>query len=480
MGLTPLFDLASTALRTQQLVLQTAGHNLANVSRPSYSRQEVVLVNLPPVNMNGLRVGVGVNAESVRQIVDPLVEAQLLAARMRSSEAEAHRDGLSRLERLFTDIDGGGLQEAFDAFFAAADDVAIHPQGIAERTVFLASAEGVAAQMRARYERIAALQREMDDRIVSAVPRINGLLDRIARLNGEIFQAEVGRQPANDLRDERREALAELSDLIGNTQFETQEGITVVGPNGLAMVEGQRVRHIVADTTTAPALIGLDGRALGRLGFEVGGGGFVAFSDGVDGGEVGGLLAVRDGDLPAVTASLDQLTTAFRTAVNAVHANGEDLDGNAGGALFGGTGAIDLTVLITDPRQVAASAATTPPAPNSPEDNQNALALAALGSRVLDGTDPGLGSADLGKQTVVEFLSTVVAVVGSIADTATVRAEAAGALTAQITSQRAAESGVSTNEELLTLLNAQRAFQAAATMVTVAANTIDAVLDMAR
>lgn len=480
MGLTPLFDLASASLHTQQLILQTTGHNLANVDRAHYSRQEVLLANVPPVNVNGLAVGMGVKAESVRQIVDPLLEAQLLAARGRSTEAEARHGGLSRLERLFTDIDGGGLQEAFDAFFAAADDVALHPQGVTERTVFLTTADSLAARIRARSERVGELQREMDHRVVAAVPRINGLLDDIARLNGAIFQEEVGRHTANDLRDERREALTELSKLVGNTQFEAEAGITVVGPDGLLLVEGQRVNHIVADRSTAPALMGLDGYALTRLGFQVGPGDFVAFSDAVDGGEVGGLLAVRDGDLPAVAASLDQMATGFRTAVNAVHSNGEDLDGNPGGALFGGAGAADLTVLITDPRRVAASAATIPPAPNSPEDNRNALALAGLGSVALDGTDPALGNADLGGQTVVGFLASVVAAVGSLTEAASVRAEAAEGLTVQITNQRAATSGVSTNEELLTLLDAQRAFQAAATLVTVATSTVDAVLDMVR
>jgi flagellar hook-associated protein 1 FlgK len=479
MGLTPLFDLAARALETQQLVLQTTGHNLANVDRPGYTRQRVVLVNTPPQQSVGVSVGSGVTADGIRQIVDPLLEAQLVQARTRSAEAGASRDELARLEQLLTDLDGGGLQGAFDGFFGAVADLSAHPQGIAERTIVLARAERLAGDLRQRAAALSLLQRQVDERVVAAVPRVNGLLDDIARLNGQIFHGEITSGAANDLRDQRQEAMGELGRLVGVHYFEAEDGVTVIGSDGLVLVNGTRVNHLVADVTTAPVLSALDGRALVQLGFEVGGGVFVPFSEPV-GGEVGGFLAVRDGDMPALASRLDALAEALRLSVNTVHASGEDLDGNAGGNLFGGTTAGDISVLITDPRRLAASAATTPPGPTTPEDNRNALALLALATTALDGTDAALGNADLGDQTFVDYMATTVGALGSRAETTSERAEAAEALEAQVQSQRHAVSAVSTNEELLMLLDAQRAFQAAATLVGVATVTLDAVLEMVR
>ena len=479
MGLTPVFDVATRALQAQELVIRTTGHNLANVNRPGYSRQRVELTNERPTNYTPLVIGNGVRVETVRQIVDPLVERQLLLARSDSAHASTARDELTRLEQLTAELDGTGLQNGLDAFFAAAGDVALHPQGGSERTVFLARAESLSADVRSRAGSLAELQRQVDDRVVAAIPRINGLLDNIARLNGEIFTSELNNHTANDLRDQRQEALGELSKLVGIAQFEAEDGVTVLGPDGILLVDGVRATHLVGDTSTAPALLGLDGRGLTRVGFAVGGGGFVEFQHPVEGGELGGLLAVRDQDITATAASLDQLAVAFRTAVNAVHTSGEDLDGNAGAALFGGTGAADLSVLITDPRQVAASAATGA-APNTPEDNSNALALAALASTALDGTDPAVGNADLAGQTFSGFLSSIVADVGTLAESAGTRAEASGALTTQLEVQRAAVSGVNTDEELTGLLEAQRAYQAAAMLVTVATATLDSLLEMAQ
>jgi flagellar hook-associated protein 1 FlgK len=479
MGLTPVFDVATRALHAQELVIRTTGHNLANVNRPGYSRQRVELTSERPTNFTPLVIGNGVRVETVRQIVDPIVERQLLLARSASAHSSSARDELARLEQLVAELDGTGLQNGLDAFFAAAGDVALHPQGGPERTVLLARAESLTANVRDRAGSLAELQRQVDDRVVAVIPRINGLLDSIAGLNGEIFTSELNGQTANDLRDQRQEALGELATLVGVAEFEAEDGVTVLEPDGILLVDGVRTNHLVGDTATAPGLVGLDGRALNRVGFAVGGGAFVEFSGPVEGGELGGLLGVRDGDITATAASLDQLAVAFRTAVNAVHANGEDLDGNAGGALFGGTGAGDLSVLITDPRQVAASAATGAAA-NTPEDNSNALALAALASIAFDGTDPAVGNADLGGQTFTGFLSSIVADVGTLAETAGTRAEASEALTSQLEAQRSAVSGVNTDEELTGLLEAQRAYQAAAMLVTVATATLDALLEMAQ
>ena len=77
MAITPVFDVATRALHAQELVIRTTGHNLANVNRPGYSRQRVELTSERPTNFTPLVIGNGVRVETVRQIVDPIIERQL-------------------------------------------------------------------------------------------------------------------------------------------------------------------------------------------------------------------------------------------------------------------------------------------------------------------------------------------------------------------------------------------------------------------
>jgi flagellar hook-associated protein 1 FlgK len=464
MGISPVLDIAARALRAQDVVLQTIGHNIANASTPGFSRQDAVLVSERAQQLGGLTVGSGVGVATVRQIVDGLLEGQLLRARSaRAHEGRAETE-LARLEAVFDDLDGKGLSGALDEFFAAADDLALHPEGIPERTTLLAKAESVAVTFRDYRAQLATAQRDADDGIVSAVTRINALADEIAELNTRIATTEIGGHTANDLRDQRREALGRLADLVGVSQYENDQGVTVLGPGGIALVTGGRTTHLVADQTASPS-VGLDGRALASIGFLAPGDTFVRLPAAITGGELGGLLAVRDGHLPDVATRLDTLANTVRTAVNAVQSDpaGSDLDGAAGTDLFGGTGAADLTVLLTDPRKLAASLT------GAPEDNGNARALAAIA---------GQGQAGLGGATLGGFLAALVSSVGSVAETAGTRAAAAESLTAQLRARREAVSGVSLNEELVGLLRAQRAFQAAATLINVTNTTLDALFSI--
>jgi flagellar hook-associated protein 1 FlgK len=465
MAISPVLDLAARALRAQETVLQTVGHNIANQSTPGYSRQDAVLVSERAQQLGGLTIGSGVGVATVRQTVDSLLEAQLLRARSDQAQQGRAQSQLARVEEIFSDLDGQGLRGALDDFFAAADDLALHPEGIAERTTLLAKAESLARYFRDHAAQLAQVQRDAEDGVTSAVARVNALSDQIAGLNREIAHAEITGQTANDLRDQRREALGQLADLVGVSQYENEQGVTVLGPGGVALVEGGRVTHLAADQATNPS-VGLDGRALSTVGFLGPNDAFIALpATAITGGELGGLLAVRDGHVPDVAADLDTLANALQTAVNAVQsdAGASDLDGAVGTDLFGGSGAADLTVLITDPRKLAASLT------GSPEDNQNARALAAVGSDA---------QASLGGSTLSGFLATTVASVGALSQDAADRATAAEALTAQLRTRREAVSGVSLNEELVKLLSAQRAFQAAATLINVTNTTLDALFSI--
>ena len=58
------------ALLTAQASLDIIGHNVANANTPGYSRQHVGLSASSVLNLRGLSIGAGVDANSVRRTVD--------------------------------------------------------------------------------------------------------------------------------------------------------------------------------------------------------------------------------------------------------------------------------------------------------------------------------------------------------------------------------------------------------------------------
>lgn len=463
MAISGILDIARRALLAQQAALRVIGNNVANVNTPGYSREEPLLEAARARFEGGARVGGGVRFDGVQQIVDSAIERRLLAARSGAGEKSATRDELRRLEEAFTDLqDQGGLPAALDAFFAAADALARNPEGLPERRVLLARGGALAAEVRRRAASLAELQRGVDDRLVDTVGRANELIARVAELNGQIVPAELGGQVAAALRDQRRVAIGELARILGLHVLERDDGsVRVASTSGIVLVDGSTAHALAVHKESA----GLDGLPLHEVGTTGADGGFISLSSRLGGGELEGLLDVRDNKLPALASDLDTFATTLRDAVNAVQtdAAGRDLDGNVGTDFFSGSGAADLTVALSDPRAIAAARSA------EPGDNQGALALAGLAST----TFTALGGATLGGA-----LATELARVGEQVRSAEDSASVAAALLTQAENARDAVSGVNLNEELTTLLGYQRAFQAAGVLTRVGNSVLDDLLRM--
>jgi len=287
-----------------------------------------------------------------------------------------------------------------------------------------------------------------------------------------ITAAEAGGQRANDLRDRRRTAVADLAGVVGVQTVETADGaLTVSAANGAVLVDGGGVVHQLA---VRKQVVGLDGQALHEAGLADRSGNFIAVPGTFAHGELAALARVRDSDLVGASGQLDGFASAIITEVNRVQTNGGagavDLDGGSTAAvpLFGGTDAKTITVLLTGAdagRRIGAALSA------EPGDNQNALALADLRT-----TAQGA----LGATTFSGFLAGLTGQVGESAAQARDGAQAAEALQQQLHNQRESFSGVNLNEELTNLLRYQRAFQASAEAINVGNQVLDELMQLVR
>ena len=455
MAISNALTIGKRGLRAAETALAVTAQNIANAVTPGYSRQVVELEADPPLlDTSGVLLGSGVHVDSVRQAVDPLLDRRLLTAGTARREAGARSGQLGTLAGIVNDVDDPSLATALNGFFDAADALARNPGGLAERQTFLARAGTLTAEVNRRSAAIASLQRAADDRLETGLNEANGLLQQIRDLNTEIVRVEAGDQQANDLRDQRTQALSRLGGLLGVSATEEPNGaLTVSASNGVVLVSGTGV---VTSLGTQPAAApGLDGRAVGQLGI-VTPGGFTALPATYAQGELGALAAVRDGEIADASTALDTFALALRDGVNAIQTDrlARDLDGNATTAapIFDGTGAANLAVVLTDPRRVGAALST------ELGDNRNALAFADL---------RGTPQTSLGSLTFAAYLGSQQAIVGEEAARASDTATASDLLHEQVENERLSLSGVNLNEELTNLLKYQRAYQAAARVISV-------------
>jgi flagellar hook-associated protein 1 FlgK len=208
------------------------------------------------------------------------------------------------------------------------------------------------------------------------------------------------------------------------------------------------------------------GNQSASVGFARGTDGTVAFTvqaaDGVapvtsSGGALAGVVeaAARIAD---ARIQLGGIASAFTSGVNAVQAEGSDLTGTAGAALFAtGSSATDITVALTDPNGIAAAAKGA-----SPRDNSNLANLATL-------------------RTTGAFETKATALVSSNAATLASRqqvATAQGSIRDNAIAARDAVSGVNLDSEAVDLLRFQQAYSASSRVIQVARDTLQSILDI--
>ena len=312
------------------------------------------------------------------------------------------------------------------------------------------------------------LQREADNRIGQAAFDANANLQHLAQLNREIVAGERAGRETNDLRDQRQVALGELASQLSIQVVEGDSGsVNVYSSSGQGLVIGGDAATLT--TELDPTHLGLDGNPLSRIGIETLDGGVILLVRRPSAVRSGRCSTLRDTTLTDNATSLDLLATTLRDAVNAVQTDpaGRDLDGNVGHPFFSGTGAADLRVAITDPRDIAAARATTNLA-----DNTNALALVDVGTT--DVRRPR--RCDARSATSGRYSRRSANRRARAEDDATIEENVSAALAAQ----REAVSGVSLDEEFTNLIQFQRGFQAAAQLINVSNTMLDDLLGIVR
>ncbi|NJD69427.1 MAG: flagellar hook-associated protein FlgK [Candidatus Methylomirabilota bacterium] len=446
--------MARKALQAQQVAIQTTGHNIANANTPGFTRQRVDLspsISFPLVATGSL--GTGVNVKDISRIRDLLLDSQYRDAHQALSRQEAEEATLSQIELIVGEPSDNGLSAGLSALFASFQDLANYPTDFAVRSVVRDKARAVADQFHRLDEGFERLKIDLYNEIQVVVKQVNGLAQQIADLNRQIAMSEGGVGEANDLRDQRDQALDELSGLVGGSLVEDIAGqVRVTVGGGLTLVDGLTAVAVQAQDfdQTDPDYPDSVRLFLGGHLLTPGG------------GRLAGLLNSRNSTssfVKGVQSQLDALAKALIDEVNTVHAAGFGLDGISGRNLFtpllttaGAARFISVDAAIeADVMTIAASSNA------DPGDNSTAVTLAGLQD---DSTVVMLPSGQ--SVTFGGYLS------GLVSDLAEQEAGAKRSVSLHtgmedfLIGRRDQASGVSLDEEMTNLIRFQKAYEAAA------------------
>ncbi|MGD9975141.1 MAG: flagellar hook-associated protein FlgK, partial [Desulfatirhabdiaceae bacterium] len=443
-------------LIAHQLALNVTGHNIANVNTPGYTRQRVNLVTNSTQATPVGTLGTGVNVTKIQRLVDRFTGTRINQNIQDQGRFQATHQALEQVETVFTETEDYGLSHSMNAFWNAWQDVAANTTGYPERLALTSAGTVMVDNFNQSRASLSAIQNDLDTAIQDGVSQINDIADKLNSLNKIITDLTNQGQAPNDLLDQRDSLLNNLSELIDFTASETDGKLTVTlgdgkilvgdSPNGrlTTSLNASGFQDIVwmADTTTS-------------------------INNDIGSGKLKGWMDVRDGRIPEYAQRLDDLAKEMIAAVNGLHTTGFALDGTTTGKdFFTGASAIDIQVnpeLIQNPNLVAAAAA------GNAADNTQAIAIAAL-----QNTD----RAALGTARFDEYHAATLSLVGNDVNAASSSLAFQTDVGTQLENYRESISGVSLDEEMVSLIKYQHGYGAAARVITTVDEMITELLNM--
>jgi len=310
-----ILNSALSGLGAAQASMRTVSNNIANVNTPGYARERT---NLSTDTAAGRVTGVKVGEPG--RVADQFLEATVFARAGAAGTAEARSVYLDRLQSfLGTSGSESGLPSRLDAVAASAIAMTGTTGGTQTSAAFIGDVGDAIRSVQQLGKDVSSLRSDVEGEVGDTVTRINSLLRQVYELNDTVARSEgLGRSSAG-AADQRNAAVEELGGLIGIVARQQGDGrLTIDTTAGVQLID-RRLRQLSypsngagSSQTLYPPVELRFADSNGTVGAATG-----EQIDAAAGGKLGGLIALRDAELPAFTEKLNTLYDGLARSLNA-------------------------------------------------------------------------------------------------------------------------------------------------------------------
>ena len=330
-----LLNVGARALMANQVALQTAGNNIANVNTPGYSRQTVALQTVQGQFSGAGYIGQGVDVRTILRNQSELLTRQAAAAGSVSAGDTVRAQRLSQLQEIFS---GGptGLGAAINDMMNAFSDVVAAPTDLSARTLVLTRMDETASRMRTSADRINEIQYTVTEELKNSANTVNSLAKQMAAINEQIARATGNGQTPNDLLDQREQVIREINQYVQTTQIPADDGTIGLFVGGSQpLVLGTTATEVaVGDSGTFPSSGQVNSGQVKLLFTRPGSPKIELDENMLGGGSISGLLRFNNTDLAEGRNLLGRMALAIGRSLNYQQGMGLTLDGEKGKPLF--------------------------------------------------------------------------------------------------------------------------------------------------
>ena len=226
-----MMNTSTTGLMTSQVAISTTSNNISNVNTVGYTRQRALITNNSPIYYRGTGyLGTGVNIKDIQRIRDSHLDAQIRKETTTLSEHQTKLDVMKEIEGVFNEPSDTGLNAMISKMWSSWEELSKNPENSTMHTLVKENSKGLADQLNhlsnMLNETLANTETRQDYQAGIAADLIDQL-NNVNKVIKEAYEQDPSRTP-NELLDQRDLLTQQLSELMPVTVKENPNGTVEV------------------------------------------------------------------------------------------------------------------------------------------------------------------------------------------------------------------------------------------------------------
>lgn len=318
-----LLTIARSGVDASNQLLQTAGHNIANVNTEGYVRERT--------NFESQLYG-GVGQATTERVINVFAQNQLRRDTTQLGEFESYYEKTSVLDNILAS-EANSIAASMSRYFASLQTASDDPTNLAARQLVLAEAKSMVGQIGTMSSFLQDKEEELNIELESKIDRANTLIQSIADLNTAIRETQFNNRydEPGSIKNERDKAILELAELMSIETRDNANGdgtvlVNITSGESLVLQDGSFNLFQLSDA----ADLNYKSLELGSTGKPTS----LGLAETDVGGSIGGMFRYRDEVLASTQRELGQIAMSLAESMNSQNRLGMDFDQQLGGDIF--------------------------------------------------------------------------------------------------------------------------------------------------
>ena len=217
-GLLSTLNTAKSGMNVSQVAIQTTSHNISNINTPGYSRQRVNQSASSPYSMPGKnsnfgagQIGTGAQIDDVTRIRNSFYDYQYRSESHQYGNTSVKYEYFKNIEGIFNEPSDTAISSSLNSFFNSWSELSKDPQSSGVKSVVIENGKYLSNSINSAFKRLEILEEGLDKQSGYIMDEVNSMLSQLDKLEKNIKIIQGSGKSPNDFLDQRDQLLDNLS-----------------------------------------------------------------------------------------------------------------------------------------------------------------------------------------------------------------------------------------------------------------------------